>query len=75
MSTQDPPGPKTPIPDLGRTIIRRTTPRLKAGLYPGGLNQRPADHNQDGIDLTTDSVNGIVPRKPDGTPGPQRHRR
>src|SRR4030095_10094252 len=64
-----------PLPDLGQGTYTNPSPSpgttpAQGGLYPGGLNQRPANYNTEGINIANDHENGIVPRKPDGTPDP-----
>lgn len=54
---------RVPINDLGTgTYLGR-----QGGLYPGGVNTRPAAHDQAGVDLAT---NAVVPRNANGQPDP-----
>lgn len=55
--------PNTPLNDLGPAYYKG----YQAGLYPGGVNQRPADHQASGVSIATTDV---VPRDQFGNPSP-----
>src|SRR5215216_2105563 len=54
---------RAPINDLGTG----TYLGIQGGLYPGGVNTRPAVHDQAGVNLAT---NVVVPRNAAGQPDP-----
>ena len=54
---------RVPITDLGAG----TYLGIQGGLYPGGVNTRPATHDQAGVNLAT---NVVVPRDASGQPDP-----
>jgi len=54
--------PEVDLPDLGTGSYMGT----EGGLYPGGSNDRPADHEADGLAL----ANGIVPLDANGNYDP-----